>query len=76
MDDRLDKPIRDNIGQHMEIYSDAGSALIAVLNLHQPGPLRDDGLDPLYRLCRGHEFVEYPCDTVRAIARELGVDVG
>ncbi|MEB3367390.1 hypothetical protein [Saccharopolyspora mangrovi] len=61
-----------------------GDALIAVLDLHEPQG--NDSGEPWCLVCEdgdgyggiygGPEEAPYPCDTVRAIARELGVSDG
>ncbi len=51
-------------------------ALTAVLGLHKPNP-HPSGLGPYCEKCvGGYEGVsEWPCETVLAVAKELGVEV-
>ena len=47
------------------------SALRAVVELHKPTPGNDIGDSPLCEDCINTAYIEYPCDTIRAIEKEL-----
>lgn len=74
----LDQAIRDHIAEHTEIYTDAGTTVIAVLDLHAPDPFSVDwnnGTTTGYNCSTCFNAVEeqqpYPCPTVQRIAEQL-----
>jgi hypothetical protein len=69
----VEQAIRHNIAEHMEIYTDAGNALLAVLEVHNCRPV---GLWdwPTCGHCVEQECpVVWPCDTIQAIADAMGI---
>lgn len=68
--------IRENITAHAEVYTDAGNALLAVLDQHQPyyhGHKLGSCCNTC-TTCAGKPW-PYPCPTVEVIRTELGVTV-
>jgi hypothetical protein len=59
-----------------QAYIGYQAAILAVLDLHKPNPV-PGGLGPYCELCRGgYEGCEpWPCPTVLAMAKELGIEV-
>lgn len=69
----LDHAIRDNIERHAEAYTDAGVALLSVLDAHPANRIDDTTWE-----CQGccdpsGLYNPYPCDTLERIGRALRV---
>lgn len=57
--------------QTLESSDKNSEALRAVVELHKPMPGNDIGDSPLCEDCINTAYIEYPCDTIRAIEKEL-----
>lgn len=75
----LDRAIREHLNRHVDIYADAGLALIAVLDVHTHTLyVADDGVEHWEcDVCRDscEEMYPWPCPTVEPISHTLGISV-
>ena len=69
--ERIDELKYDVGDSGMNEESKAIYALRAVVELHKPMPGNDIGDSPLCEDCINTAYIEYPCDTIRAIEKEL-----
>lgn len=67
----VEQAIRAEIQSMAQTYGEAGSALLAVLDLHPPA---ENNPYPICDHCQAQgESLSYPCPTVERIADALGV---
>lgn len=69
----LDQAIRTEIEPHLQWYGVAGLMVLAVLDLHEPS--EDEPGKCGFCLKSAEESQDYPCETVKRMAKEADITV-